>query len=331
LNPLRAFIRGYRLAVSNLELAGGYLCASVLFALSMVVPIGLFAWEFFRILGQEAPAASAGPRFVLTLESHWWFIAVWAVGLGIWVTALSVGYLFVQAGILGQLVRGERSAGPAEPCGAGKLGFSRRMRVFTFRGFLDDAAAFGGRLTLLASMYGFVLTLGLLLLASAGLAAFYAGILHRWVIPFEVVGFLLLVFVLVVLALVLGLHYRLAAVLAVEGACSPGQAVRRANGIIRKEFWPFLGLCGLSILLSWVVGAIFAAMAAPVSLLALVPSLLIPMIAARFVLLLVQSAVGSLVYVATMGAFVAFASGWRGGGANVREAGFDRTERATVM
>ncbi len=307
LNPLQAFARGYRLAVSNLELAVIYFVASVCFALSLVVPLGLFVWQFLGILERSAGPAAAAPGVLLTLEAHWSFIAMWALGLSAWMTAASLAYLLVKAGILGQLARGCRIRSSGTDPVRTRLGFTPAVRVYSWRGFIEDARTFGGRLVLLASFYGFLTILGVLFLVGVALAAFHTVLLHRWVLPLAVAAVLLLSAVLALVALILGLHYRLAAALAVGMPCAAKASVSEANRVIGRAPMPFLGLCGLALLLSWTVGAVFAAAGAPVGLLALVRPLMVLMISLRILFLLIHSAAAAVVFVVTAGAFMAFA------------------------
>ena len=306
LSPLRLYLAGTRITLSNPELPLWQWGATLLLTLGGLAPLAPGAWLLYRRLkgpflrheGYDALLL----RLLDLLIPHLPALFLLAALFVLWIALLCLPYLYVQAGLAGLLASAFSRLPPNGPASSSRLGYSKAFRCFGYAEFRDQARRRVWPVSLLASYYS---------LAGLGLAAVVpvAGIaLHALLRPnpWATYAGLLAAGALAVaevpLFVLLKVHARYALACLVLFDLPPGQSVTQATRIFRSRPLPVLALFGIGFLLALILAGLFAALDAPLLLLSWIPRAGLWLVGLRVLLALLQNLGGQGLKVAGLGA-----------------------------
>jgi hypothetical protein len=218
--------------------------------------------------------------------------------LALWVTALFLGFFYVQGGILGICVRAHRAAPSDDFALKPRLGYSPAMRSFGWREYLEEMKAQGWRVTLVATLYSVAGTALLLLLGLSGYlcASRILRDLSSWQGP--TAAFLASLAVFLLLSVLLGLHYRYGLACSILGSTTAWEGFRRANRVIGREPLKVLALFGLALGVNVLMGFISVLVSIPLLVLSFIPILGILFMLIRTLASLAQGFAAQVLWVA---------------------------------
>ena len=308
MDPGYALVRGFKLGVSNLELAVVAWAAGLATGLLIVVPIVGLALGAAALLVPAVQDTSGLEGFLLASEL---MLKHWAVVLGAvllataWIGLVLFFYLYIQAGVTGCVVKAHRAAPPADRFLKPRLGASRAFKAFSLDLLWEQSRAHGWRVTMVATAYSVAGTLVLFLYGLWVLGCVRLGMTgHPQMVVAITAGIFGLLPVILV-SVLLSVHYRLAMVCAVQRACGWREAIGAANGILRARFLPFLAVMGGSFAAQYILAMAFLLISLPFLALSLLPLVGLLALIPRLLLTLVQSLLSTVLRVALIGALAA--------------------------
>ena len=310
MDPESAIRRGVKISASNPELAVVFWAVGVGAALLIVVPVAALAVAGAVALAADAPTGATGTEALLaaaeSLVAYWpWVFGASLVAI-LWTGLILFAYLYAQAGLVGCVVRSQRSGPASDRALRPKLGASQAFKAFSFGLLWEEAQTHGWRVTMVATAYSMAGTLPLVLYGAWLLGCVRLAL--RGSVPSIVAGAAGAMVGLVPLALIvfaLAIHYRFALVCCVQRACGWREAVSAANGVFKSRPLPALAVVGAAMAARYLVGMAFFLLSLPLLLLSLVPLVGLVMLAPRVLLGLAQSLIGSAIGIAQLGAIAA--------------------------
>ncbi len=302
MNPIQMFIRGYKIAVSNLGTAWLYLGAIFLLIVLIAAPAGIAAVLF-------AMGAASGPEALLgKLLGNWPFFSGVTLLLCAWLSIVMLGFFYFEAGLRGVVAQAHRQAPPGELALKPKLGASSSYRVFSLALWWREAKRHGWRVTLLAVLYSAILLAALLVvLVPLGFAV--NGFAGGSPSPAAWIGlglFVLFLAVFVLAAMALSLHYQVAVTWAVLNESRTMEAVRAATKLIRAKPLELLAIFGLTMLAAFVVAGVFMMVSLPLAMFSILPGVVFVLLPVRFIVALAQWWVQGVMQITVFGAYTAY-------------------------
>jgi hypothetical protein len=312
-SPLRLYLAGIQITVSNPELPLWQWGAALLLALGVLAPLAPGAWYLYRRLKGPFLRHEGYDAFLLRvldlLIPHLPALFLLAALFLLWVALLCLPYLYVQAGLAG-LLASAFSRPPLEgPVSPPRLGYSTAFRCFSYAEFHDQARRRVWPVSLLASYYSLA---GLGLAVAVPLAGFALHALLR-PDPWAAYAGLLAAGALAVAELplfaLLKVHARYALACLVLFGLPPGRSMARATRIFLNRPLPVLALFAIGFLLTLVLAGLFAALDAPIELLSWIPRAGLWLLGLRVLLALLQNLTGQGLKVAGLAAVMGLCRG----------------------
>jgi hypothetical protein len=309
-NPLQMFIRGYKMAVSNLELSALPWLAIYLLTLLVLVPVlGVSALLAATVAADSAWSDPDLGRWLTAVQAainHWPAIAAGILALALWATAAAMVFLYLEGGILGVLARAHRAAPRDDFALRPRLGFSKPWRVFRLGELWAEILANGGRVTVLASLYSIPALAILALPTGGGMVGAYLIFKSPALWPAAVVGVIVSFLVAVPAYALLLMHYRCALLLMVLREERPREAMRRTTAVLKNHTWEVLGIFGLTLAASATLSLLAFLLGTPLTLLTLLPLAGLAFTLPRLLLALVHGLLHHLIWTTSMGALAPF-------------------------
>lgn len=308
MDPGHAIIRGFKLGVSNLELAVVTWAAGLATGLLIVVPIVGLVLGAAALVGPAVQDASGMEAFLMAsdLVFRHWAVVLGAVLLATaWVGLVLFFYLYLQAGVAGCVVKAHRAAPPADRSLKPRLGSSRAFKAFSMELLWEQSRAHGWRVTMVATAYSVAGTLVLFLYGLWALGCVRLGMKGHPQLVGAVVGGIIGLIPVVLVLILLSVHYRLAMVCAVQRACDWREAIGAANAVLKSRLLPVLAVVGASIAAQYILAMVFFLVSLPFLALSLLPLVGLLALIPRMLLTLVQSLLSTVLAVALTGALAA--------------------------
>lgn len=297
MNPIQMFLRGYKVAISNLAMAWVYLGTILLLFALMMGPL---------VLGLVFVGVTAS-NWQPSLAQNWMLWAGVAVVFCAWVSLLLVGWFYVEGGLRGLVAKAHRSA-PEDYALKPSIGRSQAFHVFSMDAFWEQCQAHGWRVTVLASVYAGVACLFLLpcfvplLVGVLSLEGGEPGPLF-WVM----MGLFGLLFALAMLAVVLlSLHYQVAVTHAVLESAPWRESMRAATRLLKAKPLEFLAVFGLCLGAGMALAVVFMVISFPLAILSVIPGLILVVLPIRIILMLCQWFVQGILQTTMIGAYTAY-------------------------
>ncbi|MGC8723502.1 MAG: hypothetical protein ACP5VF_06475 [Acidobacteriota bacterium] len=309
LSPLRLYLAGIKITVSNPELPLWQWGAALVLGVGSLAPLAAGAFYLFHPLWasglrHESPDALL-LRVLEVLIPRLPSLFLLAALFLLWVALLCLPYLYVQAGLAGLLASAFLRLPPEGPASSSRLGYSKAFRCFRYAEFREEARRRVWAVSLLASYYSLA---GLALAAAVPLAGFALHALLRpnpWATYAGLLGAGALAVAEVPLFVLLKVHARYALACLVLFDLPPGRSVARATRLFRSRPLPVLALFGIGLLLALILAGLFAALDAPIELLSWIPRASLWLVGLRVLLALLQNLGGQGLKVAGLGAAMA--------------------------
>lgn len=304
MNPVRLFVRGIKIALSNLELPLLFwLGVQLLVVLCLPLLLFLGAPALMTVLSAADRSAAQGMDGIALLQSvgnHWGWLLAGGMAGTLWLGLLLMGLLYLQAGILGCLAQVEGVVSEEDLRHPHRLGYSKALRKFRAASLPDQIRRWGWPVTVLASLY----SIPFLAMALIFLAVLWGGaalVLSRpSALPFALISAAAVLLLFVPVSAALKLHFRIALACLLDGGCRPTEAVRAATAAFRRRPWEVLGAYGLFFATSLSLSMVSLVVGVPLTLGSFLPLLgtfLGPM---RLLLSIVQLFFGLVLYLAFM-------------------------------
>ncbi len=306
LSPLRLYLAGTRITLSNPELPLWQWGAALLLALGVLAPLAPGAWLLYRRLkgpflrheGYDALLL----RLLDLLIPHLPALFLLAALFLLWVALLCLPYLYVQAGLAGLLASAFSRLPLEGPVSSPRLGYSKAFRCFSYAEFRDQARRRIWPVSLLASYYSLA---GLGLAAAVPLAGLVLHALLRpdpWAAYAGILAAGALAVAEVPLFVLLKVHSRYALACLVLFDLPPGRSMARATRIFRSRPLPVLALFAIGFVLTLILAGLFAFLDAPLELLSWIVRAGLWLLALRILLALLQNLAGQGLKVAGLAA-----------------------------
>lgn len=312
MNPVLLYVRGIKMTVSNLELPLVLWAALHLAVILCLVPVaaavGLTAFAVGGTFSGET-GADLGLHLLEWMVDHLALVLGGNLLLWTWVGLVLFCFLYLEAGVLGMLVRAHRAAPRDDVSLRPRLGFSPAMRVFRFADLKEEVMRQGWRVTMLATLYSLAGLVIMALVCSHAVAAILLALRRPAAIPFAAASFAALLLVILVVISALTLHYRYALLCAVMGQSGARRAMRGATLVFRERPLQVLTLFLLSVGFSLTLGVAALAVNVPLGLLSLVPVVGLGLLLPRLLLSMVEGFLMQGLWVATLGAMLPLCEG----------------------
>ncbi len=310
MNPWKIFSRGWKLALSNPQLAAVLFACYLLIFLLAALPSYFIAVGLIERVREAAPLASGPFEYVVALVAvvggNWLFALAVYVALMGWFTLLSIFYFFIDSGVVSQLLDGVKAMGDEEEAGVGWWGSAPGTGVFSWSRLAGAGRERVWRVTVLAGKYALVVAVMVLLLFLTVWFLAFLGSFFRWTLPFSAVAVMAFIIFLAAVSYVLALHYKCALIFTVREGCKTRSAVSLASGAIASHPFSFPALILLNYASSVAVAGVFGTPAALILLMISIKGLSPFLTTLLCFLLLAQAAVTTLAQVAALGTYAWF-------------------------
>ena len=306
MNPLQMFIRGYKMAVSNLEISLLQWLAGTLLTLVVLLPATGVSALLITLVASDGAWSDPDLGPLLTgsqaVINHWPAIAGGVVALALWATGAAMAFLYLEGGVLGVLATAHRAAPPGDLALRSRLGFSKLWRVFRFAQLWREIRTQGGKVTLLASLYSVPAMAIVTVPLGGGILGAYLIFKDRALWPAAVAGVAILLIAAFACYLLLLVHYRCALLLTVMTGARPREAARGATAVMKGRPFDVLCIFGLTLATSAALSLVAFLLGAPLTLLSLIPLAGLAFALPRLLLALAHGLLTHVVWTTGMGA-----------------------------